>query len=286
MRALSLALRTRLAEQATELAYCLRIERTDGVVHAFTSWDSALAISGETFQPAESLRGAALRTGLGFEADSLAAGLLLDHEELTEEDLRAGRFDSAQAAILVCDPGDPDGTVHALAEGWRMGEVVHGTGEFTAELVSLAGYLDRAVLRTYGRRCPLVFGETRCGVDTAALDLTGSVTGSNATLFAFEDTTRPEEDGFFDHGQVVFVDGPNAPEQGGWAVEIMRFAGGVFELRGQLRAAPIAGDAYTVRPGCDKHLATCRDRYQNIQRFRGYGVFCPGRDALIKHPVT
>ena len=31
-----------------------------------------------------------------------------------------------------------------------------------------------------------------------------------------------------------------------------------------------AGDTYTLAPGCDKSLETCRDVYANVVNFRGF----------------
>ncbi|MFQ6016787.1 MAG: DUF2163 domain-containing protein [Kiloniellaceae bacterium] len=44
-----------------------------------------------------------------------------------------------------------------------------------------------------------------------------------------------------------------------------------------------AGDPVTIRAGCDKQLATCRDAFDNIDNFRGE-PHVPGNDLLFKTP--
>lgn len=43
------------------------------------------------------------------------------------------------------------------------------------------------------------------------------------------------------------------------------------------------GDTFHIVPGCDKRLATCRDRYANVINFRGE-PYLPGQDALTAYP--
>jgi uncharacterized phage protein (TIGR02218 family) len=42
-----------------------------------------------------------------------------------------------------------------------------------------------------------------------------------------------------------------------------------------------AGDTFTLTPGCDKSLATCRDRFANTVNFRGF-PHMPGNDFLVR----
>jgi uncharacterized phage protein (TIGR02218 family) len=84
---------------------------------------------------------------------------------------------------------------------------------------------------------------------------------------------------------VEFTGGANAPANGGWAVDVESASGGRIVCKSQLRVQPSPGDTYVIRPGCDKQLETCRDRFANLDNFRGYGVFCPGRDSLMRYPI-
>ncbi len=45
------------------------------------------------------------------------------------------------------------------------------------------------------------------------------------------------------------------------------------------------GDTFTVTAGCDKSLATCRDRFNNVANLRGF-PFIPGNDAVTGYANT
>jgi uncharacterized phage protein (TIGR02218 family) len=49
---------------------------------------------------------------------------------------------------------------------------------------------------------------------------------------------------------------------------------------------PIAvGESFTIRAGCDKMLGTCRAKFANIARFRGFPQI-PGNDTMIRYPSS
>ena len=83
----------------------------------------------------------------------------------------------------------------------------------------------------------------------------------------------------FARGLITFTGGANA----GRAIEVKRHAvaAGVItiEMWQELGALPAAGDSFIVTAGCDKHLATCRDRFANVANFRGF-PHMPGNDFV------
>ncbi len=58
---------------------------------------------------------------------------------------------------------------------------------------------------------------------------------------------------------------------------------GWVRLREPPPLAVRAGEAIELREGCDKRLATCRDRFANVVNFRGE-PFLPGNDLLTRYP--
>ena len=51
-------------------------------------------------------------------------------------------------------------------------------------------------------------------------------------------------------------------------------------MKEPLRAVA-GGNAFTIRAGCDKRLATCRDRFANAVNFQGF-PHMPGNDAVMR----
>lgn len=85
------------------------------------------------------------------------------------------------------------------------------------------------------------------------------------------------ESGYFDFGVITFTSGLND----GIAREVKAYAPGQLTLYLPLPYLASAGDTYTMHAGCDKTLATCRDRFDNIVNRRAED-YLPGLDKLIQ----
>ncbi len=76
--------------------------------------------------------------------------------------------------------------------------------------------------------------------------------------------------GYFTTGTLIFTSGANT----GTAATIKQhtLANGVntFTLMAPLNSVPVAGDNFTVFPGCDKTMATCQAKFNNLNNFRGW----------------
>lgn len=98
---------------------------------------------------------------------------------------------------------------------------------------------------------------------------------------AGEAPTRP--DGWFEAGVAIFETGLNA----GVARDVL---GWVQSTRTLTLFLPLpfpaaAGDVLRIQPGCDKRLATCRDRFANRLNFRGE-PWVPGDKGVVETGVT
>jgi uncharacterized phage protein (TIGR02218 family) len=49
--------------------------------------------------------------------------------------------------------------------------------------------------------------------------------------------------------------------------------------------SPAVGDVIRLEAGCDKLAATCRDKFGNFAKFRGF-PHIPGEDWLTSYPVS
>jgi uncharacterized phage protein (TIGR02218 family) len=87
--------------------------------------------------------------------------------------------------------------------------------------------------------------------------------------------------GWFDGGVLTFESGLNA----GISRDVVDW---IAATRTAVLFLPLpytiaAGDVFRIAPGCDKRLATCRDKFGNRLNFRGE-PFVPGGNALIDTP--
>jgi uncharacterized phage protein (TIGR02218 family) len=152
---------------------------------------------------------------------------------------------------------------------------------FAAEVRGLAHYLQQPKGRLFQYTCDADLGDARCGVDlgAAAFTGTGTVLAASSQRRFTSGGLDAFADDWFTRGLLVFTSGPSA----GLRCEVRehRVAGGLagIELWQPLGRLPEPGETFTIRAGCDKHLATCRDKFANQANFRGF-PHMPGNDFV------
>lgn len=301
MRTLPAALAASLAEASSRLAICWRVTRRDGVVIRGTEHDDDIEIAAGspdnpragTYWAQANITGSEIRNTLDLAPDNLEVRGALSQSvaftDLSAADIEAGLLDDAAVELFLVDWSQPDAGQVVLRVG-HLGNITRtAEGEYTAELRGLAQRLAQNIVRTYSAQCDADLGDSRCGVNLSAYTVACTVEsvtsrrrfvvsiGSGSPGIGSPTPTA----GFFSGGLVTFTSGANA----GYSMELKQDAAGGtfgdFELFMPMAADVQVGDLLEVRPGCDKRLATCRDRFGNLANFRGYGVFTPTQnDAL------
>lgn len=283
MRAIPPALQAKLDTGCTTLATCWVVRRGDGEVLGFTDHDEDIDLGGVTCRAASGFDGAAAAEKLGFAVGAgEVAGALVD-DAIAEADIRAGRYDGARVEIHIADWSEP--ALSVLLRVMRLGEISRDGVAFRAELRALTDALDEERGRLYTPRCSAALGDSRCGLNLASLGLTASVTvaaaGPDQVTCAGLGAFAPD---LLVGGRLVVTSGGAQ----GFAVEIAAqaaVAGGTRLTLWQPPPGPIAiGDTATVSAGCDKHFATCRDRFANALNFRGF-PHMPGIDRIVSVPL-
>jgi uncharacterized phage protein (TIGR02218 family) len=282
LKTLPEGLQAHLDSGATTLCWCWRLTRRDGARLGFTDHDRDLAFDGTTFEAAVGFTASEIRDTVGLSVDDLEVETALVSDRLSEDDLAAGLYDDAQVEIFRVNWSQPEQRV--LMRRGSLGEVTRQGAIFRAEVRGLAHYLQQPKGRVYQFTCDAVLGDARCGIDLAAATYrtTGTIL-SVATPRTFHvsgiDAFAP---GWFSRGLLAFLSGPNASRQ----VEIRSHraseGGAAIELWQEPAFAPLAGDTVEVLAGCDKQLATCRDKFANVARFRGF-PHMPGNDFVTSY---
>jgi uncharacterized phage protein (TIGR02218 family) len=80
----------------------------------------------------------------------------------------------------------------------------------------------------------------------------------------------------YDNGQLVFTSGVN----NGHIVAVRQYASTTIYFVVPLPAPPLAGDTFTVYPGCDKTQATCTSKFSNLINFGGF-PYVPSPETAI-----
>lgn len=276
-------LKARLEAGATTLCRCWRVKRKDGIVLGFTDHDRTLVFDDVEFRAETGLDASALQAGNGLSVDNgQVVGALCD-AGISEADLAAGRFDGADVDQWLVDWTNPDLRYHLFCGS--LGETRRTESSFEVELRGLTEKLNVPIGRTIKRTCDAVLGDARCQVDTSEprfsheSEVLKIRDGSELTLA--DAGLHPE--GWFTAGTATWTTGRNVG-----LVEVVwqdRMIGGarVVLLAGS-PACPVApGDRLLLKAGCDRRAETCRAKFDNFLRFRGF-PHIPGEDWVIAYP--
>lgn len=126
--------------------------------------------------------------------------------------------------------------------------------------------------------CAWTLGDKTCGVDVAALELTGtvaSISGKTLNLTNPADAAIAGQAAGYYHRGVVHRDG--------LYIGIREWSSYAFKL---VREPPAAwsGQTVAVRPGCDKTPATCDAKFSNLDQFGGFGIAIPAYNPIQEVP--
>lgn len=280
MRQIPAALALHLEEGATTLCRCWRLVRRDGHVLGFTDHDRDLEVAGDLFRAASGFEAHETSAELGFAVGGGEVSGALSCDAITEGDIAAGLYDDATVELFLVNWADT--SQHLLRESASIGEIRRQDGVFVAELRGPMHRLDEERGLRYRATCSADLGDARCGVDLddPAFAAEGAVVASVGGVSLAASGLDAHESGWFTAGRLVWLGGANA----GLAVEIKEHArttGRATLDLWQRAPKPIAaGDTFRVTAGCDKRLATCRDRFANTTRFRGF-PHLPGNDFVV-----
>lgn len=259
----------------TTLAFLWRVERADGIAIGFTSHDRDLVRDGFVYRAAPGMVPSAIRLSDGFEADDVDLDGALTSGAFTEDDLRAGRWDGARLVLSAVDWADPDAEAVMLVRG-TFGSVALRDGQFSVGLRGVAAVFDRAVAEETSPACRASLGDRRCRVDLAGRRRRATVTGISGAVVTL--LTAPAVDGAYDFGILRWVDGPLA----GIEARVLASTGANLTLAEAPSAALPLPLAVELLEGCDRQLATCRDRFANVVNFQGE-PHLPGNDLLTRY---
>lgn len=269
----SAALLEHYAGAVTTLARLWRLTRRDGEIFGFTDHDEPIVYDGIAYEPSSVFDASAVQTRSEFNVDNLSAAGLIDSAGITAQSLDDGDWDGA--AVWIAEVNFADLSMgHRVLRYGTLGQIERAGGAYTAELRGLMYALGHQVVRVVTPACSAVLGDERCGVDLEALRVSGTVVAA-ASSVSFT-TDLPGED-VYTYGVLTWTGGANA----GRSMEIKRHAAaGAIDLQMAMPGAIVAGDAFTVTPGCDKRKATCADVFDNVCNFRGFS-YVPGQDKVL-----
>lgn len=259
----------------TRLCQVWTITRTDGEVFRFTSKDTDWEWLGEEYKACDSLTPSASESVSEVDAaGSMDLSGAIGPDGITKEALYSGLFDGAEVeAWLVPWAGfsvpklllmATFGPVEMTETGFKVEAVGDGAKLMQKPLISLLQPGCRWISKGG-------FGGRFCQKDLTGLIVTGTV-DSGLGLRQFTDAARTEPAGYFTRGVVTFTSGLNI----GISAEIREHeTGGVFNLWPRLTFPVLAGDQYSMVPGCtglDESVGGTNgcEAWDNRRRYGGF----------------
>ena len=281
-KTVSIALKAEMTGALQRIAICMRIQRTDDTVYGFTTHDEPLTIDGLVYESTASFRPSNVASGSNLDTDNLNVEGVLDSTSITEDDLRAGRWDHASFRIFAVNWSDLTMGEYKMRAG-TLGEAQAHRHFFSIELLGLMENYGTAIGIVTQPMCRASLGDRHCKVDISAIGspptsgtVSGTIDTADSDFFTLHDSARTEPDGYFDEGVITFTNGDNA----GLSYEIKAYIVGLW-----ITKTPFAYDAtgadYTMSRGCDRRFATCAGTFNNAANFRGE-PWLRGNDKLVQ----
>ncbi len=283
MRDINPVLAEKLKSGATTMCRCWLIERRDGQTIGFTDHDLDLSFDGQLFEASTGLDASALESSTGLSVDNSHAVGALSATGLSEEDIRAGYYDSAAVLLWLVDWTDV--TLRVLLFRGVLGEIEHGDTAFEVELRGLSEALNKNVGRSFVAECDRALGDTNCGVDLTAAGYTAitSVNSVRDNRTVWANGVSEFATGWFEFGTLRWLSGANTGLTAKVKFDVLKGSARTIETWEEAPNPIAVGDQFKICVGCDKSSSTCRQKFDNIVNFRGF-PHMPGEDWVAAYP--
>lgn len=284
MKTIPILVQAELERSTARLAICMRIVRRDASIFCFTTNTKTLIIDGESYIPAASFNPSDVVSGSNLDTDDLQVEGLISSDTITEDDLRAGRWDYAAFEIFQVNWASPSDGKKKDRSG-HLGKVTVTRHTFVVELLGEIEAYATSIGNITQPGCRTSLGTPECGIVPTVV--TGTITTCADDFFTLTDDSRTEDDAFFDEGVITFLDGLAA----GLSFEIKSYlntgtigsppAGSLFITKTAL-PYDVTGASYSMSEGCSRRfLEDCVARFGNAANFRGE-PWLRGTDIMVQ----
>lgn len=169
MKTLTSPMQAHLQQQVLALANCWKVTRTDGTVLGFTDHDQPIPFDdgeGEIiYEAATGMTASSLSSSSELRVDTQDVVGLLDSTRITDNDLRAGRYDNAEVRYFKVNFKDPSVSMGSVKMKINTtGEVRIENDQFTVELRSLSQAYSQRIIDLVQPSCGVDLGSAKCKV--------------------------------------------------------------------------------------------------------------------------
>jgi uncharacterized phage protein (TIGR02218 family) len=265
----------------TNLSTLWKIERTDGVVFRFTDRDEVITFESETYKPTGGLDASAKQAQEGLNTRNFEARGLINSDDITQADLRAGRFREAKVSEYLVDAQYPFAGAFFETAYW-ISEITYDGRIWNAQMQDRSRWLRMNIGDLIGRNCRWDLGDAHCGISLASFSQNQVVTSVTLERLKFRASSMTTGGAYvYQYGTIEWTGGLND----GITHEIKLFTSATKQVDLQLQT-PFdiqIGDTFTIRRGCDKTKAMCKDVFSNYAKYGGFPDV-PGTEQMLTTP--
>lgn len=199
-------------------AYCYMITLADETEFCFTTHDEIISIMCRDFEPLSAIHSSNIRNEVGGQPDNTDVLGTLSSDQITEDDLRSGRYDNANVKIILCDWSNVSLGWVTLFRG-NIGDISIDDNTYTAGVRSLRQRLRQNIGEVMGPSCRVFkLGDLRCKVNVVsgvtadngeAIRLGARAIASIDDIVTFHLSGINTRPGFYNYGTMQSVDGQN-----------------------------------------------------------------------------
>lgn len=285
MRTIPAGIQAALDAGAATLCYAWHVALADGRVLGFTNHDKELSFDAVAYEPQSGFTPSEVELSLGLAISTDQVEGVLDSAVITEDDLRAGRWDNATVTLHLVDWSSVANRM--LLRIGSIGQVRNSKLGFSAELRGQSHALNQAGGRFYNTGCEAALGDAKCGIDLSDVRYrgVGVVASSDGAMHIYpvllKTVSGNAAEGLFSRGKLAFTSGANAGLSFGIRQHIGIGSEARLVLDGPTPFDIADGDTFTATVGCDKLMATCHRMFSNRLNFRGFNLI-PGNDRILR----
>lgn len=255
--------------QEGNICNIMKITLLDGTIHGYTDLDQSITVEGVTYVPAPGLQ--KVKMSVTSNAEVSNQELSTAWVDAPESDLIGGKFDSAAIEVAWASWKHPEYGGFPVFIG-KLGEITWNDSGFRADIFSAMKDLEKTFGTTFTGNCrhtlysqgaPGLIGY--CGINASSHVQSGSVSAVIKNRWKFQiSITQP--DNYFAYGSLQFTSGANS----GLIYQVKKQEGNQIELMLPTSFLVAPGDTFTIHAGCDKTLATCKAKFNNVANFGGF----------------
>ena len=175
MKSISAGNQAHLLQSVSNLVFCVKITRADGVVIGATSHTKKLEIGSIMYFPTPGALPSNVESKSDFGIDNLEVLGIIDSVLITDADLLGGKYDDATVEMFAVNYKQISDGIIPIHKGF-VGEITVGDTSYVAQLQGGMQRLQQTVGELYSVTCRADLGDARCQVDLGLFTVTGTVT--------------------------------------------------------------------------------------------------------------